>query len=130
MIDLQVHTDENCINTDDVMISNIQSGNKEMSGNETHKLSRSTTFNQDNISISESVIAQKHLYIVEKEKVNSNQTNLYTTLQKCYLPAALMILICIIVMILQIPTVLYYTDPPSAEPMLYENINVETCSVS
>ena len=111
------------------MISNIQSENKEMS-NETRELSRSTTFNQDRVSISESVIAQKHLHTVEKEKVNFNQTNTYTTLQKSYLPAALMILMCIIVMILQIPTVLYYTDPPSMEPMLYENINLETCSVS
>ena len=127
----EVHTDENHINTNNVMISNILSENEVMNNetqvsNGTDELSKSTT-----ISISESVIAENNLHTIEKEKVNSNQSrNMYTTLQKYYLPVTMIILICIIVITLQIPTVLYYTDLPSAESMLYENINLETCSVS
>jgi len=82
------------------------------------------------ISISDSVIAQNNVHSVKKERVNSNQTNIYTTLEKICFPAILIILMCMIVIILQIPTVLYYTDPPSAESMLFDSINMETCSVS
>ena len=119
---MEVHTGENCIDIDNVM-SDIPSENGVMR-NGTHK---SATLSNDAISISESVIARNNLHIAKKE---NDQTNMYTTLEKSYLPVTLIIMMFIIVMILQIPTVLYYTDPPSAESMLYENINLETCSVS
>lgn len=36
----------------------------------------------------------------------------------------------VVAVILQIPLVLYYTDPPSTEVTLLENVDLETCSVS
>ena len=36
----------------------------------------------------------------------------------------------IVAVILQIPSVLYYTDPPSAEANLLDQVDLETCSVS
>ena len=123
---MEFYTDENCINTTNNVMSNTPSGN-ELLSNGTHK---SVTISHDTISISDSVIAQNTVHSVKKERVNSNQTNSYTTLEKIYLPATLIILMCMIVIMLQIPTVLYYTDPPSAESMLFDYINLETCSVS
>ena len=123
----EVHTDENCININNMMPSTSPSENQTVS-NGPHK---SATFSHDTVSISESVIAKTNLHTVKKEKVNTNQPrNMFTILEKSYLPVVLIILMCFIVMILQIPTVLYYTDPPSAEPVLLESINLETCSVS
>ena len=123
----EIHTDENCINING-MTSNSPSENEAMS-NGSHD--KTATFSHDTISISESVIARNNIHTVKKEKVNTIQPrNMHTILEKSYLPVTLIILMCIIVMVLQIPTVLYYTDPPSAESMLLENINVETCSVS
>ena len=121
----EVRIDENCININNMMPSTSPSENQPMS-NGSHK---SVTLKHDTVSISESVIAQTNLHTVKKEKVNQPR-NTYTTLEKFYLPVILITLMCIIVMILQIPTVLYYTNPPSAEPALLENINLETCSVS
>ena len=123
----EVHTDENCININNMISNTIPSENQAMS----NRQCKSATFSQDTVSISESMIAQTNVHTVKKENVNQQrQFNTYTTLEKSYLPVVLIILMCIIVMILQIPTVLYYTDPPSAEPALLENINLETCSVS
>ena len=42
----------------------------------------------------------------------------------------LIISMAIVVAVLQIPTILYYTDPPSAEVTLFDNIDLESCSVS
>ena len=36
----------------------------------------------------------------------------------------------VVAVILQIPSVLYYTDPPSAEANLLDQVDLETCSVS
>ena len=123
----EVHTDENCINLDSATMSNVPSENEVMS-NGSHRAPKSTTFrDQDTFSISESVIAQNN----QNDKDNSKQTNKNTTLENSQLNIALIMLMCIIAMILQIPTVLYYTDPPSAESnMILDNINVESCSVS
>ena len=100
--------------TDNISKSSIPSENETL-GNGTHK---STNFSRE-ISITESVIANvsNNLQSMKREKINSSQTNVYTTLEKSYLPASLIILMCMIVIMLQIPTVLYYTDPPSAESM-------------
>jgi len=110
--------------TDNVLMSSIPLKNDALS-NGTYK---SNTFSRK-ISISESVIANtnNNFHSMKAEKV---ETNDYTTFEKIYLPATLIIIMCMIVFILQIPTVLYYTDPPSAESMLLDNINLETCSVS
>ena len=36
----------------------------------------------------------------------------------------------VVVALMQIPSVLYYTDPPSGEANLLEDVDLETCSVS
>ena len=130
----EIHTENHITNvmvSPNILSENTMMNNETQVNNEAHELSKNTTFSHDTISISESVIAQNNPRTVEEQKTNiNNSRDLYTTLQKCYLPVTLIISMCIIVMILQIPTVLYYTDPPSARSMLYENINVETCSVS
>ena len=110
--------------TDNALMSSIPLKNGALS-NGTYK---SNTFSRE-ISINESVIANtnSNFYSIKPQKV---ETDDYTTLEKIYLPAILILLMCVIVIILQIPTVLYYTDPPLAESMLLDNINLETCSVS
>ena len=127
-------TDTNNVRNSHILSENTVMNNETQMNNGAHELSRNTTFStsRDTISISESAIAQNNLHTVEEQKTNNinHPRNLYTTLQKCCLPVILLISVCIIVIILQIPTVLYYTDPPSAESMLYENIHLETCSVS
>ena len=42
----------------------------------------------------------------------------------------LIIAMAIVGALLQIPTILYYTDPPSAEVTVLDNIDLENCSVS
>ena len=42
----------------------------------------------------------------------------------------LIVSMIIVIAILQIPTILYYTDPPSAEVALLDSIDLESCSVS
>ena len=123
---MEIYTDENCTNTTSNVMSNASSEN-ELPNNGAQG---TVIISHGTISISDSVIAQNSVLSVKKERVDSNQTNIYTTLDKIYLPATLMILMCMIVIILQIPTVLYYTDPSSAESMLFDSINLETCSVS
>lgn len=136
---MEVQTDETCINIDNITTSSIPSEDSatsniptqnEMISNGPHRTPKSTTFSQDAISISESVIEQKP---VKKEKANSKQANKHITLslEKSYLPAILLTLMCVVAVILQIPTIVFYTDPPSAEAsLLFEKINLETCSVS
>ena len=113
--------------TDNILMSSIPLKNDAQS-NGTFK---NNTFSPE-ISISEPVIdnTNSSFHSMKKEKVHSKQINSYTTWEKIYLPATLIILMCMIAIILQIPTVLYYSDPPSAEPVLLDNINLETCSVS
>ena len=64
----------------------------------------------------------------KKEKVNIIRKCMmmqqYTHLMPLIIPMA------IVIAILQIPTILYYTDPPSAEVALFDNIDLESCSVS
>ena len=123
----EVHADESCINIDNVATSNIPSEN-EVTSNGLHTIPKSVTFTQDKISISESVIAKKDLHTAKKK---SKQANKWSNLEKSYLPAFLIILMFVIVMVLQLPTVLYYTDPPSADvALLFDDINLESCTVS
>ena len=42
----------------------------------------------------------------------------------------LIIAMGIVVVLMQIPSILYYTDPPSGEANLLEDVDLETCSVS
>ena len=126
----EVHTDESCISIDSIAMSNIPSENAVVS-NGSHTIPKSITFSQDTVSISESVIAKKNLSTLKKKTVNSKQTNKWNNLENSYLPVALIILMFLIVVVLQIPTVLYYTEPPSADiALLFDDINLESCTVS
>lgn len=128
----EVHTDENCgcVNTDSSTTSNTPSENVVMDSEPGQRLpNKSTTFSQDTISISESVIT--HNKVHSKKKKEINQINKYTILEKTYMPAILIILMCIVVVTLQIPTMLYYTKPPSADvTLLFDNVDLESCTVS
>ena len=42
----------------------------------------------------------------------------------------LIIAMGVVVVLMQIPSILYYTDPPSGQANLLEDIDLETCSVS
>jgi len=123
----EVCTDENYTHhTDNVTNFNGLSEDEGMSNDhESHKMPKSISFGNEAISISSLVIVQ-----VKKEKVNVEPTKKSIILQNTYLPAILIISMCIIVAILQIPTILYYTDPPSADVALFDNINLESCTVS
>ena len=128
MTDVHTNEDCRCVNIDSITMSNAPSLNEVMNNGSGQRLPESTTFNQDTISISESVIV--HEKINSKKKENE-QINKYTILEKTYMPAILIILMCIVVVTLQIPTILYYTKLPSAEvSLLYDNIDLESCSVS
>jgi len=127
----EVHTDENCTNhTDNVTNFNGLSEDEGMNNDhESHKMPKSISFGNETTSISDSVIVQVNSAI-KKEKTNTKPKKKSIILQNTYLPAILIILMCIIVAILQIPTILYYTDPPSADDALFDNINLESCTVS
>ena len=54
----------------------------------------------------------------------------WVTLQQYIHLVPLIVSMIIVVVILQIPTILYYTDPPSAEVTLLDDVDLERCSVS
>ena len=124
----EIHADESCrcANTDSSTISNTPSENEVMNNESGQRLPKST---HDTISISESVITHKKIYSKRKKEID--QINKYTILEKTYMPAILIILMCIVVVTLQIPTMLYYTKPPSADiTSLFDNVDLESCTVS
>jgi len=53
-----------------------------------------------------------------------------STIQKISLPTLLIILLILVVAMFQIPTVLYYTDPPATDDFPLNGINLESCTVS
>ena len=124
----EIHADESCrcANTDSSTISNTPSENEVMNNESGQRLPKST---HDTISISESVITHKKIHSKRKKEIN--QINKYTILEKTYMPAILIILLCIVVVTLQIPTMLYYTKPPSADiTLLFDDVDLESCTVS
>ena len=125
----EVHAGESCISIDSITISNTPSQDEVINGS--HTIPKSITFGQNTVSISESVIAKKNLHTAMKEKVYSKQVKKWSNLESSYLPVALIILMFLIAAVLQIPTVLYYTDPPSADTTsLFDDISLESCTVS
>ena len=126
----EVHAGESCISIDSTTMSDTPSQDKVMS-NGSHTIPKSITFGQNTVSISESVIAKKNLHTAMKEKVYSKQVKKWSNLESSYLPVALIILMFLIAAVLQIPTILYYTEPPSADTAsLFDDINLESCTVS
>ena len=66
----------------------------------------------------------------EKSKFNNALRRKCMMMQQYTHLMPLIIPMAVVVAILQIPTILYYTDPPSAEVALFDNIDLESCSVS
>ena len=64
-----------------------------------------------------------------KSRFKTLREKLITIQQHTHLVPLIMSMI-IVVVLLQIPTILYYTDPPSAEVVLLDNVDFESCSVS
>ena len=125
-----IHIDENCrcVNIDSITMYNAPSLNEVMNNGSGQRQPENTTFTRDTISISESVIVHENIHPRKKE---TEQLNKYTILEKTYMPAILIILMCIVVVTLQIPTILYYTELPSVDvSLLFDNIDLESCSVS
>ena len=125
-----VHIDENCrcVNIDNIMMPDTPSVNEVMNNGSGQRLPENTAFTRDTISISESVSVHEKINSKKKE---TEQINKYTILEKTYMPAILIILMCIVVVTLQIPTILYYTELPSVDvSLLFDNIDLESCSVS
>ena len=123
---METHTDENCINAENITTSNVLSEDEVM--NESYKVPESVSFkHHDTVSISESVIVQKNISTVVTATTQPFKS---INLQESCLTATLILLMCIIILTLQVPTILYYTDPPSADATLFDNINLESCSVS
>ena len=50
--------------------------------------------------------------------------------QKVFLPTLVAVVLILVVLIFQIPTLLYYTDPPLIDNLPLEGFNLENCSVS
>ena len=65
----------------------------------------------------------------EENKFYNALRGKWITMQQSHL-VPLIISMVIVVAILQIPAILYYTDPPSAEFTLLDNVDLESCSVS
>lgn len=124
------HNDENCINIDSITKPDIPSNNGLMS-NGSHKIrNKSITFS-DTVSISESMIAGKNLNMAKKERVNSLQSNEFKSSHLPCPTVGLVILMLFVVIILQVPTALYYTDLPSADiALLLDGIDLGSCTVS
>ena len=66
----------------------------------------------------------------EKSKFNNVLRERWIRIQQYTHLVPLIVSMVIVVAILQIPTILYYTDPPLAEVALLDNIDLESCSVS
>ena len=64
------------------------------------------------------------------KKENSKLRGKWIMMQQYTHLVPLIVSIVIVIAILQIPTILYYTDPPSAEVAAFDNIDLESCSVS
>ena len=62
-----------------------------------------------------------------KEKTKTSSCSSFQTIQK---PILLVFLMCMIGAVLQIPTILYYTETPSTEVSLLDSVDLESCSVS
>ena len=122
----EVHADESSIKMDSITMSDNPSKNKVMN-NGSHKIrSKSVTISERTASISESVIAKENLLTIKKEQSNSKQGNQFKI---SYL--GLIIAMFLTIVVLQLPTVFYYTDPPSADvALLFDDINLESCTVS
>ena len=66
--------------------------------------------------------------IRKEESKRSDESRGWKMIVLHWLP--LIIAMGIVVVLMQIPSILYYTDPPSGEANLLEDIDLETCSVS
>ena len=66
----------------------------------------------------------------EENKSNNALREKWITMQQYTHLVPLIISMAIVVALLQIPTILYYTDPPSAEITLLDSVDLESCSVS
>ena len=79
--------------------------------------------------------------VVVDESINNptmrEENRLYNALREKWITSQqythlvpLIVSMVIVVAILQIPTILYYTDPPSTEVALLDDVDLERCSVS
>ena len=87
----------------------------------------------NSVSISPSVIHNTGIGVQQKpplflSRVMSKEKTII--FQKIYLPTILVILLILVVAMFQIPTVLYYTDPPSPDDYPLDGVNLESCTVS
>jgi len=67
------------------------------------------------------------------EKSSKDQVKKISTrgsLQIIRKPILLLFLMCLVVVVLQIPTILYYSESPSIEVSILDNVDLESCSVS
>lgn len=88
-----------------------------------HTLSESVSKSESKSSVAVQQDTPKVLRpVMSKEKVS--------TIQKISLPTLLIILLILVVAMFQIPTVLYYTDPPATDDFPLDGINLESCTVS
>ena len=87
----------------------------------------------NSVSISQHVIHKTGISVQQKPPlflrrvVSKEKTIIF---QKIYLPTILVILLILVVAMFQIPTVLYYTDPPSPDDYPLDGVNLESCTVS
>lgn len=51
-------------------------------------------------------------------------------IQKAFLPTLVAVVLILVVLIFQIPAILYYTDPPLIDNLPLEGVNLEACTVS
>ena len=71
--------------------------------------------------------------LVEKSSKAKTKVSTYTScglLQRIRKRIVLAFLMCMVVVVLQIPTILYFTEPSSVEVSLLDNVDLESCSVS
>jgi len=65
-----------------------------------------------------------------KEKTNISTCTRWGSLQRIRKTILLAFLMCMVVVVLQIPTILYFTEPSSVEVSLLDTVDLESCSVS
>ena len=68
--------------------------------------------------------------LVEDSSKKKTKVSSWSSSQTIQKPILLVLLMCLIVAVLQIPSVLYYTEPPSAEVSLLDSVDLESCTVS
>ena len=72
----------------------------------------------------------KHKFNGDVQQIAAVSKKKVMTIRRVYLSTLLAVVLIMVVAIFQIPTMLYYTDPPAVDNLPLEGVDLEACTVS